>query len=63
MKKDDEAEHQMNSIEEHASSLKISAPIFAAVKETRKWAAGKKVEKAEFEKAVKDFLNSPVGGK
>jgi hypothetical protein len=49
------------AIEEHAAALGISAPVFAAVKQARAWAAGKKVEKAEFEKAVEDFLNAPIG--
>jgi len=51
------------AIEEHAETLKISAHIFAAVRQSKGWAAGKKVEKSEFEKAVKDFLGSPMGGK
>jgi hypothetical protein len=51
------------AIEEHAAALDISAPVFAAVKTARGWASGKNVEKAEFEKAVKSFLGSPIGGK
>jgi len=51
------------AIEAHAEALKISAPVFAAVRQSKGWAAGKKVEKSEFEKAVKDFLGSPIGGK
>jgi hypothetical protein len=50
------------AIEELAKVLKISAPVFAAVTQANNWAAGKKIEKAEFEKAVKNFLNAPVGG-
>lgn len=50
------------AIEEHASSLKISVPVFAAVRQFKGWAAGKKVERSDFEKAVNDFLNAPAGG-
>jgi hypothetical protein len=50
------------AIEEYAASLKVSAPVFAAVKQARGWAEGKKVGKAEFEKAVQAFLNAPAGG-
>ncbi len=49
-------------IEEHAARLYIAAPIFAAVMQAQNWAAGKKVEKIEFEKAVKAFLSNPIGG-
>jgi hypothetical protein len=51
------------AVEEHAAALGVSAPVFAAVKQANGWAAGKKVEKAVFEKAVKGFLNAPMGGK
>jgi hypothetical protein len=51
------------AVEEHAAEMKLSAPVFAAVKQTRAWAAGKKVEKKTFEEAVKSFLNAPMGGK
>jgi hypothetical protein len=51
------------AIEEHAAARGISAPVFAAVKQARGWAAGKKVEKAEFEKAVKGFLKASMGGR
>jgi hypothetical protein len=51
------------AIEDHAKNLNVSAPIFAAVKTARGWAAGKSVDKSEFEKAVKSFLGSPIGGK
>lgn len=50
------------AIEEHAVSLQISAPVFQAVMQAQNWAAGKKVEKTEFEKAVNAFLNAPIGG-
>jgi hypothetical protein len=53
----------LRAIEEHAAALDISASVFAAVKTARGWAAGKSVEKSEFEKAVKSFLGSPIGGK
>jgi hypothetical protein len=50
------------AVEEHADALGVSAPVFAAVRQYKGWAAGKKVEKSEFEKAVRDFLNAPAGG-
>lgn len=50
------------AIEEHAVRLQISAPVFQAVMQAQNWAAGKKVEKTEFEKAVNAFLNAPIGG-
>jgi hypothetical protein len=52
----------IRAIEEHAAALNVSAPVFAAVRQYKGWAAGKKVEKSEFEKAVNGFLNAPVGG-
>jgi hypothetical protein len=51
------------AIEKHAETLKVSAPVFAAVRQYKGWAAGKKVEKADFERAVKDFLGASMGGK
>lgn len=50
------------AVEEHAANLQISAPVFQAVMQAQNWAAGKKVEKTEFEKAVNAFLNAPTGG-
>lgn len=50
------------AVEEHAVSLQISAPVFQAVMQAQNWAAGKKVEKNEFEEAVNAFLNAPMGG-
>jgi hypothetical protein len=49
------------AIEEHAKALQIPAPVFAAVRQMKGWAAGKKIEKAEFKEAVNAFLNAPVG--
>lgn len=51
------------AIEEHAAALKISAPVFAAVKQANGWAAGKKVKKEEFQKAIDGFLKAPIGGR
>jgi hypothetical protein len=51
------------AIEEHAKTLEVSAPVFAAVRQYKGWTTGKKVEKYDFEKAVKDFLGAPMGGK
>jgi hypothetical protein len=51
------------AVEEHAAALDVSAPVFAAVRQYKGWAAGKKIDRNGFEKAVKDFLGSPAGGK
>jgi hypothetical protein len=51
------------TVEEHAKTLNVSAPVFAAVRQYKGWAAGKKIERSEFEKAVNAFLNAPMGGK
>ena len=50
------------AVEEHAVNLQVPAPVFQAVMQAQNWAAGKKVEKNEFEKAVNAFLNAPIGG-
>jgi len=50
------------AIEEHAKTLNVSAPVFAAVSQSKNWTAGKKIEKSDFEKSVKDFLGAPIGG-
>jgi hypothetical protein len=51
------------TVEEHKKNLGIDAPVFAAVMQSKKWGSGKKVPKADFVKAVKDFLGAPMGGK
>ena len=51
------------TIEEHAKRLKTPTSVFAAVMQTRKWAAGKKVTETEFKTAVEEFLGAPIGGK
>ena len=50
------------AVEEHAANLQVPATVFQAVMQAQNWAAGKKVEKNEFEKAVNAFLNAPIGG-
>ena len=49
------------AVEEHAKMLNVSAPVFAAVAAEHKWAAGKKIERRDFEKAVTGFLHAPIG--
>ena len=51
------------TVEEHAKKMKLSGPIFAGVMESQRWAPGKRVEKTEFEKAVRSFLDAPQGGR
>jgi hypothetical protein len=50
------------AIEEHAKAKRISAPVFAAVRQMNGWSEGKKVGEAAFTEAVKAFLGAPVGG-
>ena len=54
---------ELPTIDEHAVSLKVDAPIFAAVMQSKKWASGKRMPEADFQTAVKEFLGSPMGGK
>jgi hypothetical protein len=54
---------ELLTVEEHARNMKIDAPVFAAVMQTERWAAGKKVPEAAFKKAVEGFLNAPMGGR
>jgi len=51
------------AVEEHAKRQRLTAPIFAAVMQSKGWASGKKVTKTEFEEAINAFLDSPMGGK
>lgn len=51
------------TIEGHAKNMKVDAPVFAAVMQSNNWASGKKVPRADFETAVKEFLGAPIGGK
>jgi hypothetical protein len=53
---------ELLTVEDHAKRLHITAPVFAAVLQSQKWASGKKVFEAEFKEAVKAFLNAPIGG-
>jgi hypothetical protein len=50
------------TVEEHAKNLNINAPVFAAVIQSENWASGKRVQEADFKKAVDAFLKSPMGG-
>jgi len=58
-----DAKPEFPTVEEHAKNLKVDAPVFAAVMQSNKWGSGKKVPETVFAKAVKDFLNAPMGGK
>jgi len=53
---------EIATIEEHKKNMNISAPVFAAVIQSKGWASGKRVPVAVFEKAVKDFLGAPMDG-
>jgi len=54
--------NQLPTVEEHAVTLKVDAPVFTAVMQSNNWASGKRMPVAVFEKAVKDFLGAPMGG-
>jgi hypothetical protein len=49
------------TIEEHARELGTPAWVLAGVKIRQAWPDEKRVPKAQFEKAVKDFLSGPTG--
>jgi hypothetical protein len=51
------------TVEEHAKRQRLTAPIFAAVMQSKGWASGKKVSKSEFEEAINAFLGAPMGGR
>lgn len=51
------------TVEEHSKRQKLTAPIFAAVMQSKGWASGKKVTKSEFEEAINAFLGAPMGGR
>ena len=53
----------LRTIEEHAEKLKVSKPVFAAVKQEEGWAAGKKVTETAFKAAMDTFLKAPMDGK
>ena len=54
---------ELLTIEEHRKNLGIEAPVFAAVMQAEKWAAGKKILEADFLSAVNRFLAGSMGGK
>jgi hypothetical protein len=53
---------EKRAIEEHCKNLSIDAPVFAAVMQSQRWAAGKMVSEAEFKAAVNRFLKTSMGG-
>jgi len=55
--------NELPTIEEHATNLKVDAPIFAAVMQSKKWASGKRLPEADFQSAVEEFLGASMGGK
>jgi hypothetical protein len=59
---DDVLSDDVLSIEEHQQNLEIDDAVFQAVIQYKNWASGKKVSKEVFKKAVKDFMNAPMGG-
>ena len=54
--------HDFPTIEEHAAALNVPAPVLAGVAQCQKWAGGKRVPLADFDKAVKDFTGASMGG-
>jgi hypothetical protein len=62
--KDSRAEKEPGdpTVEELAEAAKTPAPVFAAVMQAQGWAEGKRIPKADYAKAVEEFLNGPAGG-
>lgn len=51
------------TIEELAKKEKLPPFVLPGLKALKKWADGKKVTEADFDKAVKSFYLAPAGGK
>jgi hypothetical protein len=51
------------SIEELRTAAGIKAAIHAGVVEMQGWSAGKKVSRAEYDAAVKQFADSPISNR
>jgi hypothetical protein len=49
------------AVEEHAKRQGVAPSIFAAVIQSKGWAAGKKTTETVFEDAVNAFLGAPMG--
>jgi hypothetical protein len=58
-----ETKPEMLTIEELSKQMKVDAPVFAAVMQSKQWASGKRVPEADFKKAVEDFLGAPIDGR
>ena len=53
----------LQSIEALASKAELPVYVFAGVKAQKGWGTGKKVNEAEFKKAIQEFLGSLAQGK
>ncbi|MDR0761113.1 MAG: hypothetical protein LBF74_13560 [Treponema sp.] len=59
----EQANPELSTIEELAKRMKVEAPVFAAVMQSRQWACGKKVTEEVFTQAAQDFLGAPIDGR
>lgn len=55
-----EAQEELPTIEEHAQALGVPPWTFAGLKVYAGWAEGTRVSRAQFEKALKEFLQGPT---
>lgn len=55
-----QAQEALPTIEEHAEALGVPPWAFAGLKVYAGWAEGTRVSRAQFEKALKEFLQGPT---
>lgn len=55
-----QAQEVFPTIEEHAEALGVPPWAFAGLKVYAGWAEGTRVSRAQFEKALKEFLQGPT---
>jgi hypothetical protein len=53
-------EQPLLTVEEHAKQQGVAPSVFAAVMQSKGWAAGKRTTKAAFKLAVSAFLGAPM---
>lgn len=53
-------EPKADTIEAHAAALGVPAWQFAGIKARQQWPQGKQVTRAEFQKALTEWLNGPT---
>ncbi|WP_243092584.1 hypothetical protein [Thermus hydrothermalis] len=48
------------TVEEHAEALKVPAWAFAGLRVRMGWAVGTRIPRAQFERALREFLEGPT---